>query len=194
MTVEAVVAAKRALRAELRARRAALGAAARERASAGIAERLRAHRWWAAARTVALFRSLPEEVDTAALIAAARAEGRRVALPVSVGRGRPLVLRDATDPGTPFAVGAFGVLEPTGTAEVPAATVDLWVVPGLAFDRGGRRLGYGAGFYDRTLAGSRAPRVMVAFAVQAVDRVPTDPFDLAMDAVATEAEWVAVTG
>lgn len=181
---------KRKLREHVLAARSALGAAVRGDASAAITALLLADPEWRAARCVALFRSTDEEVDTTALIAAARAEGRRVVMPAVVGRHAPLEFRDATDPGCAFARSRFGVLEPTEEAPaVPLDAIDLFVVPGLAFDAAGGRVGYGGGFYDRTLAGLRKPTVMVAFATQEVPHIPTQPHDVTMNRVATEAGW-----
>lgn len=184
---------KRALRERMREVRRGLSEGSRADASAAITEAVRASPAWRAALCVGLYASLTDEVDTAGLIAAARAEGRRVALPVVVGRGAALVFRDATDPSCSLSPSRFGVLEPGPEASVvPLDTIELFVVPGLAFDRAGGRLGYGVGYYDRTLTGLVAPRVMVAFAAQEVERVPSEPHDLPMDAVVTEQGLFAV--
>jgi 5-formyltetrahydrofolate cyclo-ligase len=95
--------------------------------------------------------------------------------------------------GSPMEVGPFGILVPaTGAWLVPA----LLLVPLLAFDAAGWRLGYGGGFYDRTLAAlrARAPTLAVgfAYAAQEVPEVPREPFDQRLDAVVTEAGWVDV--
>ena len=114
-------------------------------------------------------------------------------LPVVEGPGRPLVFR-RWDPGAPLRAGAFGVMEPVG-AEV--CLPGVLIVPLLAFDRRGRRLGYGGGFYDRTLAqlrarsGARIEAIGLAFAAQEVDLVPSEPTDLPLDLIVTEAEAIA---
>lgn len=89
--------------------------------------------------------------------------------------------------GRDFVTGRFGIKEPSPSS--PVISVDELagvLVPGLAFDREGRRLGRGRGFYDRTLSGYRGLSVGVAYALQIVDRVPVDSWDLPVNAVVTE--------
>jgi 5-formyltetrahydrofolate cyclo-ligase len=114
--------------------------------------------------------------------------GWRLALPVVVGPGLPLVFH-AWAPGEPTVRAGFGL-------EVPAAEIevvpDLLLVPMLAFDARGHRLGYGGGFYDRTIAALRAGGVAphafgVAFAAQAVPLLPDSETDMRLDAIVTEA-------
>ena len=127
---------------------------------------------------------LPGEIDVRPLLAAAFERGATVSLPITPPRGEPLVFR-RWEPGAPLRPGRFGTQEPTG----PIVAPDLLLVPLLAFDRFGARLGYGGGYYDRTLAalGSDAVVVGCGFALQEVDRVPTGPHDRPMHAIATEA-------
>jgi 5-formyltetrahydrofolate cyclo-ligase len=113
---------------------------------------------------------------------------RTVALPVVQGRGLPLVFR-AWNPATALVPGPFGAQTPPDTA--PTVVPVVLLVPMLAFDPAGWRLGYGGGFYDRTLAllRTRGPTVAVgvAYAGQRVDHVPHDPTtDARLDAIATE--------
>jgi 5-formyltetrahydrofolate cyclo-ligase len=109
-----------------------------------------------------------------------------VGVPVIIGKGQPLRFREWT-PGCPMVAGAFKALIPENGAWVEP---EVLIVPLLAFDARGYRLGYGGGFYDRTLAGLRArgPVLAVgfAFAGQKVEAVPTDAFDQRLDAVVTE--------
>jgi 5-formyltetrahydrofolate cyclo-ligase len=114
--------------------------------------------------------------------------GHPLALPRVQGRGRPLAFH-AWQPGDPLLAGLFQVMEPSPDARVVDPRILL--VPLLAFDRAGRRLGYGAGYYDMVLrqlrAQSPAPfAIGVAFAAQEVDEVPTGPRDEMLDAVVTE--------
>jgi 5-formyltetrahydrofolate cyclo-ligase len=184
---------KRALRERMRATRRGLPPAARAEASAAITRHVRASAEWRRAGCVGLYASFRDEVDTAALLDAAREEGRRVALPVVTGRD--LVFRDVTDPARRLSASRLGVPEPGEDAPVvPLDAIHLFVVPGLAFDRQGGRLGYGAGFYDRALAGLPAPRVLIAFAAQEVARVPAEPHDRPMDAIVTEDGYLAIPG
>lgn len=172
---------KRALRRTLRQWRRSLGPTDVARWSALICESVAQLPEWQSARVPLLYHALPGEVDLRVL--ASVAAGRRLVWPVVAGRDRPLLLRA----GTPTVAGRLGILEPPPSApEVAPETVDLVVVPGLAFDRMGRRLGQGGGFYDRTLALITAPRLAVCFSGQLVDHVPSTEQDLPMDLVVHE--------
>jgi 5-formyltetrahydrofolate cyclo-ligase len=114
--------------------------------------------------------------------------GHPLALPRVQGRGRPLAFH-AWRPADPLLAGPFQVMEPSPDA--PVVSPRILLVPLLAFDRMGRRLGYGAGYYDMVLRDLRAQRpvplaIGVALAAQEVDEVPTGPRDETLDAVVTE--------
>src|SRR5262249_26722952 len=117
--------------------------------------------------------------------------GARLGLPVVAGRGMPLIMR-AWSWGEPLVPGVWGIREP-GPA---AATVepDIVLVPLLAFDRSGHRIGYGAGYYDLTIAQLRANKpivaVGIAFAAQEIETVPRTAFDAQLDLVLTENETI----
>lgn len=133
------------------------------------------------------------ELDPRPLMQALDGRGHGLALPVVAGAGRPLVFR-AWTPGDPLRPAAFNTREPSpDKAEVTPRVV---LVPLLAFDRAGYRLGYGGGFYDRTLAGLRAAgtalAVGLAFAGQEVESVPRDVNDRRLDWIVTEAEAIRI--
>lgn len=129
------------------------------------------------------FWPLAGEIDVRALLLALVGRGHVVGLPVTPARGAGLSFRRWT-PAAPLQAGRFGTLEPSdGDAIQPT----LLLVPLLAFDRQGRRLGYGGGYYDRTLAGTASVTIGCGFALQEVDRVPTETHDWVLNAVATEA-------
>ncbi len=131
---------------------------------------------------------LPGEPDLRPLLEALDAAGRAVALPVVTRRGVPLLFR-AWHPGDALAAGPLGTLHP---AHGVAVDPDLLLVPLVAFDRACRRLGRGAGFYDRTLAARPGVRAIgFAHAAREVARVPTGPNDITLDAVVTEHETIA---
>ncbi|MEM9704905.1 MAG: 5-formyltetrahydrofolate cyclo-ligase [Pseudomonadota bacterium] len=136
---------------------------------------------------VALYFPVKGELDTWPLAEALFADGLEVALPVVFGRRKPLIFRRYTE-GQTLIKGRFGIDTPDETA--PEVTPDIVVTPLLAFDREGRRLGYGGGFYDRTLEMLRNNRKTIAvgfaFASQEVDAVPTGPLDQRLDWVVTE--------
>jgi 5-formyltetrahydrofolate cyclo-ligase len=112
---------------------------------------------------------------------------------VVVRRGLPLLFR-AWRPGQALVAGSFGVPRPD--KDQPERTPRVLIVPLLAFDRAGYRLGYGGGFYDRTLAGLRAQgealAIGVGFAVQEAPRVPRDGMDARLDWVVTEREALQI--
>ena len=137
---------------------------------------------------VAAYLPVGDEFDVLPLAEAASRMGRVAVMPAVEARARPLVFREWT-PGLAPVVGAFGV--PTPPPEAREATPTLLLVPTLAFDRRGGRLGQGGGFYDRTLAALRArdPRTLavgVCFAGLEVDRVPREAHDERLDWIATE--------
>ncbi len=119
--------------------------------------------------------------------------GAQLALPVVVARGVPLVMR-AYAFGEPLVKGIWGIRVPSPLA--PEVAPDVLIVPLLAFDRTGNRLGYGAGYYDMTITALRAKKpvvaVGVAFAAQEVEVVPTTPRDARLDLVVTEKEVIIV--
>ena len=128
------------------------------------------------------FWPMPGEIDIRPLLEALHARGHPVLLPATPPRGNPLQFRHWR-PGAEMLRERFGTFCPTGPAGVP----DLLFVPLLAFDRTGHRLGYGGGYYDRTIAALPGARTVgCAFAAQEVDSVPAGPHDMRLDAVATE--------
>jgi 5-formyltetrahydrofolate cyclo-ligase len=113
--------------------------------------------------------------------------GANLALPVVAGRGKPLIMR-GWKWGEPLVGGVWGIREPVRQA--PTVDPDILLVPLLAFDRAGHRIGYGAGYYDLTIAQLRAKKpiaaVGIAFAAQEIEAVPTTDFDAPLDLVLTE--------
>ncbi len=136
---------------------------------------------------IAAFWPIGSEIETLSTMTSLHAAGHQLLLPVTPPRGQALTFR-AWHPGVPMAPGRFGTQHPANGAE---ATPEWLLVPLLAFDALGHRLGYGGGYYDRTLAtlpGARA--VGLAYAAQQIPRVPAGPRDILLHAVATEAAWI----
>lgn len=188
--------AKQALRARVVATRDALEASARDAASASITARIAALPTFAAARHVLLTLPFRSEWDTRPLLAAALAAGKRVAVTRVDEAARMLALHAITDPARDLTPGFKGIPEPrAGCPGVPLDAIDWVLVPGVAFDTSGRRLGYGGGYYDRLLPmlPPGAKRVAGAFEVQLVDRVPAAPHDVTVDFIVTEQRTLAVT-
>lgn len=135
---------------------------------------------FAAARTVALFASLPDEPDTAAALAAWAAD-KHLVVPRVAGDEMEFYdyLPDA------MRSGAFGIDEPQGATPCPPERIDLIVVPGTAFTRAGARIGRGRGYYDRYLSrpGFRARTVGVCYTHQLLDTLPVEPHDVPLDRV-----------
>lgn len=180
---------KRRLREELLARRA--DAADRPDPDAGA--RIRDHFLAAGlappvGTVVSGYWPYPGEADVRPLLEALAERGAALALPVVTAKGAPLIFR-AWTPGEPLVEAAFGLSVPP--PEAPERTPALVLAPLLAVDGSGNRLGHGAGFYDRTLAGLRAAGeltvVGIALAWQQVDSVPTGQFDQPLDWVVTDA-------
>lgn len=132
------------------------------------------------------FSAIGDEIDPSALMSRLHEKGFGLALPVIAGKGKPLVMRSWA-PGDPMEEKTWGISEPLDTAlEVHP---DIVLVPLLAFDPQGYRLGYGGGFYDRTLAKLRALKPVIAIGLaydeQRLDAVPRDRYDLPCDWVLT---------
>ena len=139
------------------------------------------------ATTVFCYVALPYEVQTWELIEEMLAQGKRVVVPVAQRRTKSLRLCELKDPAAELSRGAFGVWEPSPRRPLPARELDLALVPGLAFDRRGHRLGHGHGYFDRWLARlpKTPPTVGLAFTFQLLDRLPTAPHDRAVQTVLT---------
>jgi 5-formyltetrahydrofolate cyclo-ligase len=171
-------------------RRATLPADMAARDSLLAARRLLARVDLSGDPVVSAFWSLEGEIDTRPVLQALQALGIVTALPRMQGRGRPLVFHRWA-PGDPLQPGPFQVMQPSPDA--PHVIPAIMLTPLLAFDAAGYRLGWGGGFYDRTIAEQRArggPLQVVgyAFACQEVEQVPREPFDQRLDLVVTERE------
>ncbi len=138
---------------------------------------------------------LKSEINPLPLMKRLAEAGATLALPVVLGRGKPLVMREWKW-GEPLAEGMWGLRQPR--PEALEVEPDILLVPLLAFDRTGHRIGYGAGYYDMTIARLRARKTVtaigIAFAAQEVAVVPATPRDEKLDLVLTEREVIEIKG
>lgn len=172
---DAVAAGKAKMRRRMRRALAALSPAQRALEEELVQAAMQAAPEWQGARTVLLYRAVAPEFSIVGLTNAAWREGKRVLFPRV--EGRELRLHEATS-WSQLRPGAYGIPEPPVSAPaVEPAAVDLAVVPGLAWDAHGGRLGRGAGFYDRLLPQLGGPAWGVGFDAQVVERVPAAPHD-----------------
>ena len=185
-----IEATKSQLRSAALARRDALPAVERAAAAETIAAR-EFPIGLAPGSIVAGFMPMKSEINPLPLMRQLAGAGALMALPAVAGRGRPLILR-AFAFGDALAAGVWGIREPM--PEAPEVAPDIVLAPLAAFDRTGHRIGYGAGYYDLTIAGLRADKAVVAigiaFAVQEIASVPATPRDARLDLVLTEREVI----
>jgi 5-formyltetrahydrofolate cyclo-ligase len=183
---------KARLRREALARREAMPADARAAAAQAIAERPFPITVPPGA-IVSGFMPLKSELNPLPLLRKLADAGARLALPAVAGKGRPLTMR-AYAFGDTLTSGVWGIREPK--PEAAEIFPDILIVPLLAFDRRGHRLGYGAGYYDMTITALRARKpvtaVGIAFAQQEISEVPTTPRDACLDLVLTENEIIVI--
>jgi 5-formyltetrahydrofolate cyclo-ligase len=187
--------AKRELRAAVLAARDALPPRLRAAASEAITARVLALPEYAAASTVLLTLPFRSEWDTRPVVEAALAAGKRVVLPRVDTALRVLTLHRVEDLARDVAAGYCGIPEPRVTTPVVAPDgVSFALVPGVAFDTRGRRLGYGGGYYDRLLPllPAGVPRVGCAYDVQIVAAVPAALHDATVDVVVTPTRTLAM--
>jgi 5-formyltetrahydrofolate cyclo-ligase len=177
---------RRRLRAELKA----VTPESRRAASLAACALLRQQPAWRDARNILLYSPAPGELDISPLIDEALASGKTVALPGFVaesGAYDAFVIRHLTDD---CALGKFGISEPKpACARLPLNRLDFVLVPGVAFDFTGHRLGRGQGFYDRLLASIAATKCGVAFDFQILERLPAETHDVRMNCLLTPTRW-----
>jgi len=179
---------KHAIRAESLAARRALTPDQAIQKSTAILERLRSLPAFESARALLVYVSSKDnEVDTLHLIRSAIESGRKVLVPVAVTSTREMVWSElrSLDELTPS---TFGIMEPKEDCVRPVehGERDVALVPGIAFDAAGRRIGYGGGYYDRFLASFSGKKVALAYELQVYDSIPSEPHDLPVDVIVTE--------
>ena len=183
--------AKAQLREQVRARVKNLSPSARSGGSLALCARLREQRLWQQAKAVLLFAPLPDEPDIWPLLSEALAANKTVALPCFVPNRNTYVARRVVDLARDLVIGKFGIREVAELSpEMELNQLDLVLVPGVAFDARGGRLGRGRGFYDRLLAAVRGTKCGVAFDEQVVNAVPVGPLDVPLNCILTPTRWI----
>ena len=183
--------AKLLLRARIREELIKLSPEAKTAAAARMRTLIQSQAAWRYAGNILLFAPLPDEPDLWPLIAAALAAKKRVMLPRFDSLSGHYVPAEVCDVEHDIQTGRFGIREPTtACAEVSLNRLDSVLVPGVAFDVRGGRLGRGKGFYDRLLAGVRGTKCGVAFDEQIVDAVPVGPQDIRLNSILTPTRWI----
>ncbi len=175
---------KKILRKQVLDARDRLTADERAAKSREIGKQLFALPEFSAARVIMLFASFRSEVDTVPMIRQALLSGKRVILPKVTGK--VLELFEIADYDLDVVSGVWGIPEPRTGRPGRVEDVDLMVVPGVAFDERGNRIGYGAGYYDKLLPSFRGSTVALAFEAQIVTNVPVDPHDVPVGKIVTE--------
>lgn len=183
--------AKASLRAEIRARMQAFAADKPATTARKFCEQLRHQSVWAHAKSVLLFAPLADEPNLWPLLMEALAARKTVCLLRYDSASEGYVARQVRDLHQDLVCGKFRVREPAADCpEVPLNRLDLVLVPGVAFDPRGGRLGRGQGYYDRLLADVRGTKCGVAFDEQIVDAVPVGPLDIRLNCILTPTRWI----
>ena len=182
---------KARLRERVLAELAKMSPAAREKKAAAARALLERQGRWQAAQAILFFASLPGELDLWPLLGNALAMGKTVVLPRFNRAGNRYSGCQVTDVVKDLVRGKFGVREPISNCAVfPFNRLDFVLVPGVAFDLHGRRLGRGKGFYDQILTAVRGTTCGVAFDEQVVREVPVGPHDVSLNCLLTPTRWV----
>jgi 5-formyltetrahydrofolate cyclo-ligase len=186
---------KAALRREIRAALHKISVTARAAASAQLCARVKEQPFWNNAASVLFFAPLPDEPDVWPLLEKTAAKGKIAALPCFVAADRSYAARRIQNPRGEIVLGQFGIREPKSCcAEMDLRRLDLILVPGVAFDLSGRRLGRGRGFYDRLLVETPGLKCGVAFEEQIAGEAPAGAHDQRMDFILTPARCVETAG
>jgi 5-formyltetrahydrofolate cyclo-ligase len=189
---------KATLREQMKRARLAMSKAEVRRLSALASARLVELEAFRAASGVMLYLPVRNEVDATPAVTRCLNEGKTLMLPRMDYAGGRIVAHRVSDPATQLVLGRMDLVEPdpAKTAVAPPGQIDLIVVPGLAFDRGGNRIGWGRGYYDAFLASldGRAKLVGLAYGFQVVEAIEHDGHDMPMDFVVTEETTLRLNG
>jgi len=182
---------KAAMRLQVRERLNRIALQQREVASNQICSKLRQEAIWKSADSILFFAPMPTEPDVWPLLQEALQARKAVCLPRFSVVNRTYQAARIQDLVHDLCCGQFGIREPTeACAEFPLSQFDLVLVPGVAFDSRGHRLGHGKGYYDRLLAGVSCLKCGIAFDEQIVEAVPVGPSDVHLDFILTPTQWL----
>jgi len=185
--------AKSVLRWKIRARLEKMSSDERAAFSTEISARLKEQPFWKSAASVLFFSPLPDEANLWPLLVESLAAGKICGLPQFDAAAQDYVARRVQDPQNDIVTGQFWIPEPRpDCAEIPADTFELVLVPGVAFDLKGRRLGRGRGFFDRLLVEVRGLKCGIAFELQMANEIPTEAHDIRMDFILTPTRCVEI--
>ena len=185
---------KNQLRKELRARRTGIGTSLREKLDAAIHRHLVEYAHAARLSDIAAYWAFDGEPDLFPALRALEADGITIALPiVKTVAGRDTMEFGRWTRNCRMAPNRYGILEPSGTEEIPLPQFDIALLPLVGWDRHGARLGMGASYYDRAFQPfAQSPRPMrmgVAYEIQKHGSLPRDPWDIPLHAILTEKGW-----
>ena len=185
-----IVEAKAALRKTVRAARREIGAEERLASADAVAERLKFLPRLTGAEYVLAYMPMKYELDVTPAVKMLKEAGVTPVFPLCVENGGLRLLVPAEENG--FKVGAYGILEPDilSAREIEASALGAIILPAIAFDEKGRRLGQGGGYYDRLLARTNCFRVAVGFDCQLVPFVPTEATDKTVNAIVTPSRTI----
>ena len=184
---------KSKLRDEIRAKLESLSPQKRKSDSEKLCAILKGQTFFQSAALVLFFAPLPIEADLWPLLEESFATGKIVALPRFNPAGQSYIACRIQNLQDEIISGQFSIREPrTNCVEIPSREIDLVLVPGIALDLQGRRLGRGKGFYDRLLAEIRGVKCGIAFDEQIVEKIPAEPHDIRMDFILTPTRCVEI--
>jgi 5-formyltetrahydrofolate cyclo-ligase len=182
---------KHALREQVRTQLRSLTEEQRNEGSVKASELLCAQPRWQAAKCILFFAPLPGELDIWPLVEEALMTDKSVLLPHFAKLLDRYVACEIHEIGQDLKTGRFGIREPADHClQIPLNRLDFVLVPGVAFDLQGRRLGRGRGFYDRLLADLRGTTCGVAFDEQIVNDLPVEPTDISVNCILTPTRWI----
>lgn len=179
---------KEEIRSRVKARKSLLSALEKSQAAAAVFSRLEQSAAFALAENILLYHSLPDELSTREFLDKWSSR-KRFFLPRVNGVNLDILPYDRSR----LAMGAFHIEEPQGEETADISAIELVVVPAVAYDRRGNRVGRGKGYYDRLLSSTRATKVGVGYDFQLIEEeIPVEPHDVAVDIVITESRRLVI--